>query len=328
MTFIDICREIRPKLQANDNNIYQEYTKKLKDIFASLGIIEWLDALQLKINGEYDLPNESKNFIIFLFKEYSKSLAILRNESRQNEIQKEDIIYIYKNIDTLFKKRIEESELTKIKMTISNRFDIPKIYPLFLIEDCEKQIQKTMDHISYKLLPEESRILLRNFYTKELCTTIKKICKKWDDITNICDEINTKEIITTAPEEIKDLSDSFSSLNLIYSSILSDYHCPEDPTFELNEKLKKITNLESIQSKICELISKTSKTGNKKRELAELKRLRKQKYELIKQQVEKELRETGFDFSEVKNFYKSLPEPNKSPTDLVREAIEYYRKEP
>ena len=326
MTFIDICRKISPDLEANDNNIYQEYTKKLKDIFASLGIIEWLDAL--KINGEYDFPTESKNFIIFLLKEYSKSLAILRNESRQNEINNKDIIYIYKNIDTLFRERIEESELTKIKMTKCDRFDIPQKYPTFLIEDCEKQIQKTLERISYKLLPEESRILLRNYYTKELCSTIKKISKKWEDITDICDEINTEEIITTAPEEIKNLSSSFSSLNLVYSSIVSDYYCPEDPSFELNEKLKKISNLESIQSRICALISKTSKTGYKKRELAELKRLRKQKYELINQQVENELQETGLDFSEVKDFDKSLPEPKKSPTDLVREAIEFYRKEP
>ncbi|MCR5188145.1 MAG: hypothetical protein K6C97_04355 [Treponema sp.] len=325
MTFIDICREFSPDLNANDNNTYQDYTKKLKDIFASLGIIEWLDSL--KINGEFDFPDKSKNFILFLLKEYANDLAILRNESRQNQIKNKDIIYIYENIDTLFKDRLKETDLTKIKMILCDRFDIPRRYPNNSIENCEKQIKKTMDNINQCLLPEEARILLGVYYTKELCASIKRICKKWEDITDICDDYHDKEIKDTSYEESKKLSDSFASLNLIYTSIVADYFCLEDPSFELNDKLKSISGLEAIQSKICALISKTSKTGSKKRELAELNRLRKLKQELIHQQVEKELLQTGLDFSEVRNFNNSFLEPKKSPTDLVHEAIEYYRRE-
>ena len=122
------------------------------------------------------------------------------------------------------------------------------------------------------------------------------------------------------------MSDSFSSLYLIYTSIKADYFCLDDPSFELNDKLKNISGLEAIQSKICALISKTSKTGSKKRELAELKMLRKQKQELIHQQIEKELLKTGLDFSEVINFNNSFPDQKKSPADLVQEAIENYRR--
>ena len=322
MTFIDICREICPNLKTNDKNMYLEYTKKLKDIFAALGIIDSLKFL--KKDGEYYFPDKSKDFILFLLNEYSKSLAILRNESRQNEIHNEDIIYIYKNIDNLFKGRVNDEELANIKITISEKFNIPARHLIFQIENCEKQAKKTIETIWRTLLPEESRILLGKYYTNELCTMLTKICRKWEDITSICDDERTIEIIENSHEDIKNLTDSFSFKYEKYYSILEDDYCPEDPAFQLNEKLKNICELESIQTNICYLVSKPSKTGNKNKDNTLLEKLRNQKKELINQEIEKELQKTGLDFSEVIEFINKLPSYKATPSELVHEAIDYY----
>lgn len=325
MTFIDICRELNPELNANENNIYQDYTKKLKDIFASLGIIEWLDSL--KVKGEYDFPDECKDLILFLLKEHSGSLSNIRNESKQNEIQNKDIIFIYQNIDILFKGRVEETDLRTIKKIICDKFYIPERYSLFLFEKCEKRTKETLEKINRKAIPDEARILLRDYYTKELCTVISRICTRWEEIACICDEDNTIERIEIGEQESQNLSDSFSYLNDIYSSIVADYYCPEYSNFELNDKLKKINKLELIQTEICYLAGKRSKTGKKKSDTIRLEKLRKEKKALIQQRIEKELKDTGLDFSEVLKFKNTLPRSKKTPIELVHGAIDFYLSE-